>query len=213
MQKCSAQLSSMASALRKVMVITLTTSPVLFPSSHTASQELLLSFTEGSFLMCDFYWEPLSCMMVLTPRPVSSLYITAALLSFFGQTYCHLPTSQRVITLQNTKQTQKCLKPNTQFHSKTPPKSHLIIMGIIGIPVTWFWHCPPLLQALCNLHSWREEVECRQAGAATSSQPPPCLALVSSLICSIATWSLPPEPGLTAGKPVTVFFTTLNEIL
>lgn len=100
-----------------------------------------------------------------------------------------------------------------QSHSNTPPKSHLIIMRIVGIPVTWFWDCPPLLQAPCNLHSWREEVECPQAGAATSSQPPPCLALVFSLICSIATRSLPPEPGLTACKPVTVFFTTLNEIL
>lgn len=211
--QCSTQLSPVANALWKVMLITLTTSPVPFPPSNSASQELLLPCTEGSFLMCDFYWEPVNWRMILTPRPTSSHHLTAAWLSFFFfvcQTYCcHLPTAQGVMTLQTTKQTWTCLKPTKQSHSETPPKSHLMMVGIIGIPVSRFWDCPPHVQTVCNPHSWREKVERPRAGAGVFSQPPPRWALVSSLICSVVTWPLPSEPGLTARKPVTECFLPL----
>lgn len=61
-----------------------------------ACQELLLPVNEQSFLLCDFSGAPVSWRMVLTTMPALSLYITAALLSFWGQTYAVICQQHRV---------------------------------------------------------------------------------------------------------------------
>ena len=138
-------------------------------------------------------------MLVLTLLPASSQYITAALLSFL------------LLSSSNSTGWDGLINPAILEASHAvsfwdPSKNPLITAGIAGVPVTWLGTVPSLLHALCNLHSWRQEVECPQADAGVFTQSPPRLALVSPLICSVVTWPLPPEPGLTAHKPVTVFF-------
>lgn len=175
--KRSAQHSAVASSV----VITLTclvlfpSSPRGFPGAVSIQQGFihLLSSSEldgGS----DSQW-------------ASSLNITAALLSVFVQRYCcQLPTAQGVMTLQTTKQTRNVwCQLASHFETPTTTKEQLHGYGDHGNT------CHLVLGLSTPSSSPLQSTQPKGGGRMSPSrswvfsQPPPCLALICSLICSV----------------------------
>ena len=210
-----AQHPPMASAPWKLMVITLTTSPVLLPPSHTAAREPHLPFTQGSFSTCDFYQEPGNWMLVLTPRPDSSQYITAALLSFFwSNILLSFSNSTGCDDLTNHKVDPEMLKGSHGVSfwdpSKAPPHNCGHCRNTCHLVLGLFHPSSCPLQS-AQLKGGDRMSLGRSWGVLTASSLPGT-SIPTYLQCR----NMTPSPRARLNFPQgsnRVFFTTLNEIL